>query len=312
MGADDIMASSHYDSHVEDAHVGGMLNDGDAVPAHGTDAIRVLIVDDQVIVRSGLAAILARTHGIDVVAQAGSGTEALRLPGLDEIDVALVDARMPVMSGPQFIAALRRDHPNIACILLTAFDEDDNLLEALQARAAGHLLKDVSAEELAEAIRDAAHGRPVLGDSEARRLMRMAGTPRNGSTARHFDGDSTNQPYTKTVFAAGPDETFGEESGMRPNRDSPEHSAARFSDEHSDAEHAFSTLADMEMTDMDRRIVALAAQGRTNAEIANALFLARGTVKNHLSAIFDRLGVRNRTELAVLLTRHGPTVFDRR
>ncbi len=125
-------------------------------------ALRVMVVDDQHLVRRGLALLLDTVDGVEVVAEAGGGAEAVALLARDLPDVVLTDARMPGMSGAELVAHCARAHPGLPVIVLTTFDDDDLVLGALDAGASGFLLKDTSPERLADAIAAASRGEMVL------------------------------------------------------------------------------------------------------------------------------------------------------
>ncbi|MDF7641064.1 response regulator transcription factor [Bifidobacterium sp. ESL0784] len=137
--------------------------------------IRLLIVDDQELILTGLAELVSFMPDVDLVAQESSAEVVFALGDavLDAIDVALIDARMPQMNGTELIANLHANHPNIKCILLTAFDEDDNLVDSMKAGAVGYLLKDVSTAELNKAIHTAAAGGKVIGSSATAHVIRL-------------------------------------------------------------------------------------------------------------------------------------------
>lgn len=236
------------------------------------DPIRVIVVDDQQIVRSGLASMLAPFDDIALVSSFAGAEETLDWDGWADggADVALVDARMPGIDGPELIARLRRLHPEIRCILLTAFDENGNLMAAIQAGAYGHLLKDVSMDDLADAIREVAAGGRVLGGAATSRVMDWL-----------TDGMPPVAPVEATETAR--------DKGLRTTQD--------------DASHGSCDAAALleRLSPRDRQIASLVAEGHTNAEIARTMFLSTGTVKNHITAIFQTLCVRNRTELTALL-----------
>lgn len=134
-------------------------------------AVRVLIVDDQALVRQGLRTLLELEDGIEVVGEAADGVEALRKIPDTRPEVALVDVRMPRMDGVELIGRLSAEHPHIAPIILTTFDDDEYIFGGLRAGARGYLLKDTSSEELVEAIEKASRGESVLGGEISGRLI---------------------------------------------------------------------------------------------------------------------------------------------
>lgn len=139
--------------------------------------IRVLIVDDHVVVRSGLAAMLLASDDLELVGEAASGRAALDLCASARPDVVLMDLVMPEMDGATATRAIRQTHPHTQVIALTSFHENSLVTEALQAGAIGYLLKNVSADELAGAIRAAASGRPTLAPEAAHVLIQQATRP---------------------------------------------------------------------------------------------------------------------------------------
>jgi len=142
-----------------------------------TKPIRVMIVDDHAVVRSGLAAFLLAFDDLELVAEAGSGEEALRLAARQEPDVVLMDLVMPGMDGAEATRAIRRQRPHCQIIALTSFREEDLVQRALSAGAISYLLKNVSAAELADAIRAAHAGRPTLSPEATAALIHAATQP---------------------------------------------------------------------------------------------------------------------------------------
>lgn len=215
--------------------------------------VRVLIVDDQALVRRGLAKLLEIEDAVEVVGEAENGEAALRLLPTARPDVALVDARMPRMDGVELVGRLSRDHPRVAAIILTTFDDDEYVFGGLRAGAKGYLLKDTPPEELVSAIEKAHRGETVLGGQIAARVVAELG---------------------RTSGIAG--------------------SANRAS----------------ELSEREAEVVGLVGRGATNAEISRALFISEGTARNHVSKILRKLGLRDRTQLAIYAVEHG--LSDRR
>jgi DNA-binding NarL/FixJ family response regulator len=144
-----------------------------------SDVIRVLVVDDHPVVRSGLVSLLAVEPDLQVVGEASDGAEALAAVATTAPHVVLMDLRMPGMDGADATARIVADHPGTRVLVLTTFDTDDDILRAVEAGASGYLLKDTRRDELVDAIRAAARGETVLAPPVAARLMdRMrAGSP---------------------------------------------------------------------------------------------------------------------------------------
>ena len=215
--------------------------------------VRVLIVDDQALVRRGLAKLLEIEDAVEVVGEAENGEAALRLLPTARPDVALVDARMPRMDGVELVGRLSRDHPRVAAIILTTFDDDEYVFGGLRAGAKGYLLKDTPPEELVFAIEKAHRGETVLGGQIAARVVAELG---------------------RTSGIAG--------------------SANRAS----------------ELSEREAEVVGLVGRGATNAEISCALYISEGTARNHVSKVLRKLGLRDRTQLAIYAVEHG--LSDRR
>ena len=139
--------------------------------------IRVMLVDDHAVVRSGLGAFLLAFDDLELVGEAGGGEEAVRLCEQLQPDVVLMDLVMPGMDGAAATRAIRERWPQVQVVALTSFKEKDLVEEVLQAGAIGYLLKNVSADELADAIRAAAAGRPTLAPEAAQALIQAATQP---------------------------------------------------------------------------------------------------------------------------------------
>lgn len=199
---------------------------------------RVAIVDDQTLVRQGIRSLLALSDEIEVVAEAVDGDEALAVLEESDIDVLLLDLRMPRRDGIATLQALRaRDH-HVPVLVLTTFDDDELALSALRAGARGYLLKDVTLDQLVGAIHTVAAGGTLLQPALTDRLLRAV----------------AERPADVAGFS-------------RPDP----------------------------LTDRELETLRLLAAGYSNREIASALHLATGTVKNHVSNVLLKLGVRDRT-----------------
>jgi len=140
--------------------------------------IRVMLVDDHAVVRSGLAAFLLAFDDLDLVGEDGNGREAVRLASQVKPDVVLMDLMMPAMDGAATTRAIREQCPKVQVIALTSFPEDDLVKGALQAGAIGYLLKNISADELAQAIRAAHAGKPTIAPEAQQALIHAATAPR--------------------------------------------------------------------------------------------------------------------------------------
>ena len=153
------------------------------------DAIRVVIVDDHSMVRRGLATILKLKPGLELVGEAGNGKEALELCNHVQPDVVLMDLIMPEMDGPSATRAIRQRWPHIQVVALTSFQEKDLVREALEAGAIAYLLKNVTADDLNAAIREAHAGRSTLAPEAIQALIHVDPSPPipSGGAAEAFD-----------------------------------------------------------------------------------------------------------------------------
>ena len=216
-------------------------------------AIRVLIADDQEMVREGFSVLLARSPGIEVAGEAVDGRDAVEKTAALRPDVALLDVRMPVMDGLDATREIVAAFPATKVLILTTYDLDEYVYRALRAGASGFLLKDAPARQLADGIRVVATGGALLAPTVTRRLI---------------------EEFSRAPAAPG---------GLRaPLR-------ARVA----------------ELTGRETEVLALVAQGLSNAEIGAHIFVAESTVKTHVSRILDKLALRDRTQAAVFAYESG-------
>ena len=217
--------------------------------------IRVLLADDQVLVRSGFRALLSAEDDIEVVAEAGDGAEAVRLCLELEPDVVLMDIRMPGTDG---LMATRQitDHPELDAVkvlVLTTFEVDEYVYEALRAGASGFLVKHTEPEELIRAVRVVAAGDALLSPGATRRLI--------------------------TAFTSGSESA---ETATPP------------------------LLREAELlTQREREVIKLVAEGLSNDEIAEQWVVSNATVRTHVSRAMTKLRARDRAQLVVIAYRHG-------
>jgi len=206
--------------------------------------IDVLLVDDQTLIRQGIRVLLEIEPDIRVVGQAADGREAIRQVEALHPQVVLMDVRMPVLDGVAATRELTGRFPEVGVIILTTFEDDETVFEGLRAGARGYLLKDVSSEEMAEAVRKVAAGEALIQSRLTRKVLaefsRMASAP---------------------------------------------HAEAR------DPQPSASLLTEREL-----EVLRALAHGLSNREIAAQLVITEGTVKNHVSNLIEKLGVRDRTQ----------------
>ena len=200
--------------------------------------IRVFLVDDQTLVRQGVRSLLSLATGIEVVAEASDGQQAIEIIPEVRPDVVLMDMRMPVKSGLEAVQELSAAGRLPPTIILTTFDDDELVLAGIRAGAKGYLLKDVSLEQLVEAIQVVSKGGSLVQPAVTQRLL---------SGLEHMRNEFVSL-----------------------DRPDP-------------------------LTDRETEILRLMASGFSNKEIANSLGVAEGTIKNHVSNILSKLGVRDRT-----------------
>lgn len=158
------------------------------------DPIRVIVADDQEIVRDGLVTVLSLVEGIEVVGAAGNGTEAVRLVAALHPDVVLMDLRMPELDGAGATEVIRRDQPGVAVLVLTTFDDDASIAAALAAGARGYLTKDASRTDIALAIRSVARGQSTFAATVTERLLGGLASTVPPGRERPTDHPASNPP----------------------------------------------------------------------------------------------------------------------
>lgn len=228
-----------------------------------SDEIRILLVDDQELIRTGFRLVLLAEPEMTVVGEAGDGRAALtelRASG-GACDVVLMDVRMAGMDGIEATAAIVREFPSVRVLVLTTFDLDEYAAAAIRAGASGFLLKDARPTELADAIRRVHSGDAVMAPGVTKRLL------------ERMSNDAAADPWGGAAAAAG-----------APGGDVP---AAR------------ADALDV-LTEREREVFALIAEGRNNAEIGGALFLSESTVKTHVGRILAKLELRDRVHAVIL------------
>ena len=209
--------------------------------------MKVLICDDQAITREGLSMLLALDRDITVVAQARDGAEGVELAALHQPDLVLMDLKMPGMNGIEATRQIRSRFPAIRVLVLTTYDDDQWVIDAVRAGAAGYLLKDTTREELLTAVRGTVDGKSFVDPAVAGKVLGVV---------------SGRQSQPASILTA-------------------------------------------KLSEREVDVLSLLARGFTNADIAAQLHLSEGTVRNHVSTIFAKLDVNDRTQAAVVAIRHG-------
>ncbi|MCV7255383.1 response regulator transcription factor [Mycobacterium hackensackense] len=208
--------------------------------------LRVVIADDHPLVRSGLRTVLSSAAGIEVVAEASTGAEAITAALSLTPDVIVMDLQMPDTDGIEATRQIVAANPNVAVLVLTMFEDDTSVFSAMRAGALGYLLKGAEQEEIIRAIQAAAHGEAIFGPAIAHRLI-----------------DFFTNPHVPAA-AAFPD-----------------------------------------LTEREREVLELIAAGKPNGAISRALFISPKTVANHVSNIFAKLHVADRSEAIVRAREAG-------
>jgi DNA-binding NarL/FixJ family response regulator len=244
-------------------------------------ALRLLIVDDQPLIRRGLAMMLAAEEGIEIVGQAADGVEAITMALATSPDVVVMDLQMPRASGVVATREITAQCPRTRVVVLTTYDHDDLVFEAIRAGAQAYLLKDASESEVLDTVRAVHRGESCLSPAIARKVL---------DQFRAFSADAAGRP----LLAAAPLATTGPAEPPAAPLVLPL------------ARPRLAGALEDPLTDKEERILDLLSQGKSNKQIAAAVFLAEGTVKNYVSRIMDKLHARSRTELAVrAVSRRG-------
>ncbi|GGA85594.1 response regulator transcription factor [Ornithinibacillus halotolerans] len=206
--------------------------------------LRMLLVEDQAIVRQGLKVILEQDENIQVTHEAENGAQAIEILEKYSIDLIMMDVRMPVMNGIEATRIIKKQWPEVKIIILTTFNDDEYAVEALKEGANGFLLKTADSSKLIDAVYSCMKGGLTLHDDVAAKVM-----PRL-------------------------------------------------------LQHEQKEAIDVELSPRELSITRLVGEGKTNKEIASELYLSIGTVKNHITQILHKTGLRDRTQLAIFAVKH--------
>jgi len=209
--------------------------------------VRLLIADDHPLVRSGLRALFLTAEDMEVVGEAATGEEAVMLAERLQLDVIVMDLRMPGINGIEATRRILQANPQMRILVVTLFEDDDSVFAALRAGARGYILKDASEDEVLRAIRAVSSGDAIFSATIAQRLLDFFASPRPAQAVLPF-----------------PD-----------------------------------------LTDREREILTLIAQGRRNAEIAQSLVISMKTVRNYISSIFSKLQVADRAQAIIRAREAG-------
>jgi DNA-binding NarL/FixJ family response regulator len=236
-----------------------------------SEPVRVLLADDQRLVRESLATLIGLLDGLELVATASDGEEACDLAAAHHPDVALMDLRMPRMDGIEATRRMRERAPGTRVIALTTYADDESVLAALRAGARGYLTKDASAADIRQAILGVAAGEAALDPAVQHHVVAAiagsGGSPRGSAVSPRASGEPTR--------------------------------ASRERDSAPGANH----LPD-DLTPREAEVLALIAEGLTNTEIAERLVVSPTTVKSHINHLFAKAGIRDRAQAVRYAYRH--------
>ncbi|AFY34454.1 response regulator transcription factor [Calothrix sp. PCC 7507] len=207
--------------------------------------IRILLVDDQTLIRDGIKVMLNLEPDLEVVGTADNGEKAIEQATVLQPDLVLMDVQMPVMDGKTATRIICERFPTIKILVLTTFDDDQNIAESMQAGAKGYLLKDMPSEELAQVIRFVYKGYTQMGPGLLEKMLAKVPTSEAASQKKLSEQEYSN------------------------------------------------------LTNREQDVLRLIGVGATNREIAEKLYISEGTVKTHVTHLFNRLNLKNRSQLAI-------------
>ena len=211
-----------------------------------------MIADDQELIRQSLQIVLGVEKDLEVLDSVSNGVEVIRSVRKEKPDVILMDIRMPEMDGVVCTRIIKENYPDIKIIILTTFDDDEYVFNALKYGASGYLLKGISTRELAEDIRKVYHGTALINEDIASKVLKLFSRMAQSNLAIQVEEDQT--------------------ASLKPS---------------------------------EKQMIALVGRGMSNKEIAGKLNLSEGTVRNGLSVILSKLGLRDRTQLAIWAVQTG-------
>lgn len=231
-----------------------------------------MITEDQRLMREGLKTLLDLEQDLTVVELAENGKDALeKLPGAQP-DVILMDIRMPVMDGVEATRIIKEKYPKVKVLILTTFDDDEFIIEALKSGAVGYILKDLSSEKLVAAIRDAYNGNSIMQPEIAAKIISHITGATKDTLGKNMDVEISHQ-LSQT-----------EDQGELNSRKS-----VSLKEKNNKSE----------LTDREKDILNLVGEGMSNTEIAKKLYISVGTVKNYISSLYSKLEVDDRSKLTL-------------
>lgn len=295
---------------------GERVDGGEALPtgegargSEGNRAVRVVVADDQAVVREGIVMLLGLLPGVEVVGAARDGEEAVALAAELAPDVVLMDLRMPRCDGVEATRRIREGHPGTEIVVLTTYADDDSLFPALRAGARGYLTKDASGEEIVRALRDVTDGRAGLSPSVQRRLLEQL-LERNERPERNERAGWSGRPERagRPGDVEDEDEAGAVAGGSRGGGGS--HAGSGHPGDIGDTGNPFHPgspggPSDDGLTERETEVLVLVADGLSNQEIAGRLRISTATVKTHINNLFAKTGVRDRAQAVRYAYQHG-------
>jgi len=227
--------------------------------------IKVMITDDQRLMREGLKMLLDLEEDVTVVALAENGRDALEKIPIVHPHVILMDIRMPVMDGVECTRIIKEQYPEVKVLILTTFDDDEFIIEALNNGAVGYILKDLSSDKLVETIRDAYKGNSVMQPEIAAKVISHIIKASKNTTLNYIQESPSHKDGSATVKTI-----ISKEKNTK-----------------------------SELTEREKEVLQLVGEGMSNTEIAKKLYISVGTVKNYISNLYSKLEVEDRSKLVL-------------
>jgi len=259
--------------------------------------MKLLIVDDDPLVCQSLQLLLGKEEGFQIIGTASNGQEAIALYRSEQPDVILMDIQMPAMDGIESTKIIKQEAPSIHIMMLTTFKDEKNIRLALRAGAEGYLLKSSPIEKMAAQIRALVAGTTVLDPDVLRIIIEPTNEPDKGMVSRGNEGlasrgNDVMTSQTKEGLAGQSNEELASRANEGLASQANEGLASQVND-------VMTSLSNQGLTKREMDIVELVAQGLSNKEIGEQLFIGDGTVRNTISIILDKLELRDRTQLAI-------------
>lgn len=223
--------------------------------------IKVLIVDDQDLMLQGLSMIVGKEQELEVVGQCRDGREAVSFCEINDVDIILMDIRMPNMNGVDATKVIKEMNETIRIIILTTFNDDDYIFSSLRYGASGYLLKDATPVEITSAIKKVFEGGTLINPDVTTKLVNVI---------------QQENLIINSTYGSSFNESQNQEKGE----------------------------IDFELTNREKDICHLLAEGKNNKEIGQSLMISDGTVKNNITRILDKLDMRDRTQLALFALKN--------